>query len=232
MPDKVVPIAGFTDPFSSITHLSASLVFLVLLYFLLRRTARGHRFAVFVFGFACVFQLAISGSYHLLDPGAGRNVLQRIDHAAIFFLIAASFTPIHSILFRGLSRWGVLLLVWSTAITGITLKTIFFTSIPEWLGLIFFLGLGWIGVLSAIMLCRRFGVAYNRLLFLSGLSYTAGATLEFLHAPVIVARVIGPHELFHIAVILGISFHWIYVHGFASGKVYANTARQYELPGI
>ncbi len=232
MSDKVTPIAGFTDPFSSITHLAASLVFLVLFYFLLRKAGKGHRFAVFIFGFACIFQLAISGSYHLLDPGSGRNVLQRIDHAAIFFLIAASFTPMHSILFQGLSRWGMLLLVWVTAITGITLKTIFFTSIPEWLGLIFFLGLGWLGVLSAVLLCRRFGLRYNRPLFLSGLSYTAGATLEFLHAPVIVERVIGPHELFHIAVILGITFHWIYVYGFADGKVHANTPHQYKIPGL
>ena len=90
-----------------------------------------------VFAFSCVLLLSISGVYHLLSPGgSGRYVLHRLDHAAIFILIAGSFTPVHAILFRGPWRWGMLAGVWTMAITGLTLKTVYFTSIPEWFGLL------------------------------------------------------------------------------------------------
>ena len=55
---------------------------------------------VYMFVFGVVFLLAMSGVFHLLTPGTtGRAVLQRLDHAAIFFLIAATFTPVHVIQF-------------------------------------------------------------------------------------------------------------------------------------
>ena len=149
-------------------------IFIVLSFNLIKkgRGSSARTLSLIVFAFACVFQLAISGSYHILSPGGGRDVMQRLDHAAIFLLIAASFTSIHGILFKGILRWGILLLVWATAIAGITLKSIFFNDIPEWLGLVLYLSLGWIGVLTGILVSVRYGLKYNRLLFLSGLSYT------------------------------------------------------------
>ena len=57
-----------------------------------------------LFAFACDFQLFASGICHVLTPGTPAHlVLLRVDHAAIFVLIAATFTPVHAILFRG--RW-------------------------------------------------------------------------------------------------------------------------------
>jgi predicted membrane channel-forming protein YqfA (hemolysin III family) len=44
-----------------------------------------------------------------------------------------------------------------------------------------------------------------------GLAYTAGASLEFLGLPVVIYGVIGPHELFHIAVLAGLAWHWQFV---------------------
>ena len=218
---NIISIPGFTDPFSSLIHLLAALIFLILSVVLVRK-GRGSisRVSMLVlFSFACIFQLAISGSYHILDHGPGRDVLQRIDHAAIFLLIAASFTTIHGIIFKGFMRWGFLFLVWAIAITGLTLKTIYFESIPEWLGLTFYLSLGWLGCVTFFLLCKRFGIAYNRLLIYSGLAYTIGAVLEFIRMPVLISGVVGPHELFHIAVVIGIAFHWRYTFRFADGYV-------------
>ncbi len=207
----IYPIPGFSHPVSSLTHLLGAGVFAVLGVFLLRR-GRGNIARILslgVFAFTCVFLLSMSGVYHLLTPGGlGHNVLQRLDHAAIFALIAGSFTPLHVTLFRGLWRWGVLLLIWALAATGITLKVIFFSAIPEWLSLALYLGMGWIGLASGIALGRRHGFAFIKPLLFSGLSYTLGGLLEFLRWPVIVPGVLGPHELFHGAVLAGIGFHW------------------------
>jgi len=210
----IIPIPGFSDPFSSISHLLAAFVFLVYGVQLIA-LAGGHRVrvaAVSVFVFSVVFLLSMSGIFHLLEHQSdGRAILQRLDHAGIFALIAGTFTPVHTVLFKGFWRWGFLLLIWALAITGITLKSIFFNEFAEWLGLMFYLGLGWLGILSAYLTHRLHGFTVIKPLIYGALAYTAGATLEFLRLPIVIMGVIGPHELFHIAVIAGIVWHWQFV---------------------
>lgn len=205
---------GFSDPVSSMLHLLGALVFLVLGIRLLysHRGNTKYLTSMSVFIFAVVFALSMSGVYHLLTPATlGRAVMQRLDHAAIFTLIAATFTPVHVMLFRGILRWGFLFLIWVTALTGITLKTIFFNNISEWLGLIFYLGLGWLGAVSGWFIYRSTRWLYLKPLIFGALAYTAGAVIDFVQQPVLIPQVLGPHELFHIMVLAGITLHWIFL---------------------
>lgn len=223
MPDtgRVLSIAGFSDPVSSLTHLAAAVVFAVLGVVLLHRGRgdRGRLLALSVFAFSCVLLLSLSGVYHLLSPGtAGREVLKRLDHAAIFVLIAGSFTPVHAILFRGVWRWGMLAGIWGAAIAGLVLKTAYFSTMPEWLGLAMYLGLGWMGVISALALARRFGWRSIQPILWGALAYTVGALTEFLRWPVLLEGIVGPHEIFHLAVLAGISSIWVFVLGIAAGE--------------
>ena len=150
--------------------------------------------------------------YHLLElEGVSRAVLQRLDHAGIFALIAGTFTPAHAILFTGFWRWGFLIAIWSLAIAGITLKSIFFNELTEWVGLMGYLGLGWLGIFSAYVTHRLHGFSIIKPLLYGALAYTVGATLEFLRLPIVIAGVIGPHELFHVAVLSGLAWHWIFI---------------------
>jgi channel protein (hemolysin III family) len=172
-----------------------------------------------VFVFSCVLLLSLSGVYHLLTPDtAARGVLLRLDHAAIFVLIAGSFTPVHAILLR--ERWQQYLLagIWGAALTGLVLKTVYFDATPPWLGLLMYLGLGWLGLISTVALARRFGVRFVLPLVWGAAAYTLGALADFLRWPVLVPGVIGPHEVFHFAVLAGISFHWAFIRGIASGE--------------
>ncbi|MES0327606.1 MAG: hemolysin III family protein [Gammaproteobacteria bacterium] len=207
-------ISGFSDPFSSISHLVGAFVFLFYGLKLIHR-ARGHRASIFfisVFILSVVFLLSMSGIFHLLDhQSLARNVLQRLDHAGIFALIAGTFTPVHGLLFKGFWRWGFLTVIWCLAIIGITIKSIFFNELAEWVGLLFYLGLGWAGILSAYLTHKLHGITIIKPLIYGGLAYTAGASLEFLKLPILIPGVIGPHELFHIAVLLGIAWHWQFV---------------------
>ncbi|ALS99957.1 PAQR family membrane homeostasis protein TrhA [Lacimicrobium alkaliphilum] len=210
----VIDIPGFGDPFSSISHLLAALLALILGIGLIRQ-ALGQPVRVVtvcIYVFTVVFLLSMSGVFHLLDPGTtGRAVLKRLDHAGIFLLIAGTFTPIHAIIFRGFWRWGFLTLIWGLAITGLTLKTIYFSDFAEWLGLLFYIGLGWMGIASAYLTHQMHGFGIIRPLFFGALAYTLGATLDFLRVPVLIPGVLGPHELFHIAVLAGIAWHWKFV---------------------
>jgi len=208
---EIISIPGFSDPFSSMTHLFAATFFLLLGVRLIASSpVRGAKnVSLYVFVFSVVFLLSMSGVFHLLSPNSsGREVLQRLDHAAIFILIAGSFTPTHILLFKGWQRWLVLVFVWLAAITSITLKTIFFHEMPEWFSLILYLGLGWVGTLSAYLIHHHQYRGLNRFLALGALAYTVGAVLEFSRYPVVVAGVIGSHEIFHLFVIAGISMHW------------------------
>lgn len=207
-------IPGFSDPFSSITHLLGALFFLISCYKLVHLAdgIRERVIAVRVFVYSAVFLLTMSGVFHLLEHETiGRAVLQRLDHAGIFALIAGTFTPVHTILFKGFWRWGFLLLIWTLAILGITLKSIFFNDMAEWLGLFFYLGLGWLAIASAYLTHRLHGLEVIKPLLYGGLAYTIGASLEFSQYPIVIAGVVGPHELFHIAVLAGIAWHWQFI---------------------
>jgi channel protein (hemolysin III family) len=218
---RAVSIAGFSDPVSSLTHLAGAVVFAVLSVVLLGRGRgdRGRMISLSVFAFSCVLLLSLSGVYHLLSPGtAGREVLKRLDHAAIFLLIAGSFTPVHVILFRGAWRWGMLAGIWGAALAGLILKTVYFATMPEWLGMLMYLGLGWLGLISAVALSRRYGWRLLRPVLWAALAYTAGALSEFLRWPVLLAGIVGPHEIFHLAVLAGVSCTWAFILGVAAGE--------------
>ena len=208
-------IPGFTEPFNSISHLLGAVIFLglgVRLIFLGKgRTSRVISLTIFIF--SGVFLLSMSGVYHLLaNDGIGRTVLQYLDHAAIFVLIAGTFTPVHSILFTGWQRWGFLLLIWTIAIVGITLKSVFFNEITEWVGLLFYLGMGWVGALSGYLVYQRYGFVFLKFLLWGAFAYTLGAIMEYLRMPELIPGIIGPHELFHVAVLLGLGFHFMCIY--------------------
>jgi channel protein (hemolysin III family) len=217
----MLSIPGFSDPVSSLTHLTAAVVFAILGAFLVARGRGDARrvISLAVFAFSCVLLLSLSGVYHLLTPEtAARGVLMRLDHAAIFVLIAGSFTPVHVILLRDQWHWHLLAWIWVAAIAGLALKTVYFDTMPAWLGLLMYLGLGWLGLISTIALARRFGVRFVLPLVWGALAYTIGAVTEFLGWPVLAPGVVGPHEVFHLAVLAGVSFHWAFIRGIASGE--------------
>ena len=210
----IISIPGFSEPFSSISHLLAAALFSLAGLLLLLRS-RGHHgrfYSIGIFVFTVVFLLSMSGMFHLLDPGGEpRSIFRRLDHAAIFTLIAGTFTPIHVLLFSGWRRWSVLAVIWIFAIAGITVKTIYFNELPEWVGLTLYLSMGWIGSLSAVLIYHLHGGRYLVPLIAGAVAYTVGAVLEFLRMPTLIEGVIGPHELFHVFVVFGIGFHWLLI---------------------
>jgi channel protein (hemolysin III family) len=209
-----IEILGFSDPFSSVSHLLAAVIFFLVGIMLLVRHHKtvGQTTALAIFVSGVIILLSLSGVYHLLTPeSTGRMVLKRLDHAAIFFLIAATFTPIHFIMFKGFKRWGFLFIIWAIAITGITLKSIYFDDFPESLGLAFYLGMGWLGVATGYLLTQKLELSFIKYLLFGAAAYTIGAVIDFLNQPIIIPRLLGPHELFHVMVLVGITMHWLFV---------------------
>jgi len=217
----ITAIPGFSEPVACFTHLLGSAVFLVLGIALMRR-AHGHwgrTAGLATFAFGCVALLAISGVFHLLEPGgAGRAVMLRLDHAAIFFVISGTLTAVQAVMFVGVWRWGVIAALWVVTAAAITLKTIFFDSVPEWLSLTMYFALGWIAVVSVWKIHQRHGWGFIRPIVWGAIAYTVGAVLDFMRQPVVIPGVVGPHEVFHLTVLAGLGWHWWFLYGVADER--------------
>lgn len=216
---SIAPILGFSEPVSSWLHLFAALAFAVrgLWMLWLDRPRSRHVAALTVFVCGVVVLFLMSGVYHLLEPNqTPRLVMQRLDHAAIWLLIAATFTPVHLIAFRGFWRWGILGPIWGFAAGGIVVSTLLANQIPESVELALYLILGWVGMVTIWQLIRRRTWRGAALLLGGGVCYSAGALLDFTRAPIIIPYIMGPHEIFHLAVIAGVALHWHFISRLAS----------------
>ena len=206
---------------SSISHLAGLVVYFVLAIFMLVSAwrSRSRFWLSFVFCFTAVLMLSMSFVFHMLEPGyTARAVMLRLDVAAIFLLIAGTFTPIHGILFTGWKRSGILAMLWTIAITGLTLRTIFFESIPDVVGIGIFLAMGWIGAWSARLLFQDYGWPVVKPLIIGGVLYSIGAIINAAKWPVIISMVWGPHETFHLFVLAGLGAHWSLIAKLAEGN--------------
>src|SRR5688500_5284553 len=199
----VSPVLGFCEPIASWLHAGGAIVAVLPTRSLCRSAATpGASLALGLFGAAVVMSLTVSGTYHAIEIETGaRAVFQRLDHAFIWFLIAATFTPVHVILFRGPWRWAMLTVIWACAAAGIALKTIFFADVGPGLGLALVLVLGWLGVVPAGKIWQQEGRQATHLLLAGGLLYSLGGAASVAEMPVLIPGYFGHHELFLMAVL-------------------------------
>ena len=219
-PIEVFPWLGSREPFNSYSHLLGAAVFTGLAFRLIRlgRGDWSRTLSLTILAIASVLMLVVSGLYHLQWPGPTRELLLRMDVAVVFLLIAASMTPVHAILFSGAARWIPLTLIWTAAISGVIWRLSLSESSPGTLGVVVFLLFGWSSVIISVVLLHRFGWHFVQPAVMSGLAYTIGAICLMFHRPTLVPGLIGPHELWHIAVLCGIGLQWYFVSRFASAK--------------
>ena len=199
------------EPVSSLTHLVTSLfaVYVTLLFWQLTRGDRIKRLSLVCFGVSMVVLYAASGLYHGVNLPHGSPVLEvfrRLDHSAIYLLIAGTYTPVFAVVLTGRRRTFYLTLVWLLAGAGILTKWLFpLTSFAVTAGL--YLALGWIGLMPIQDMFRAAGPRGLVWGLGGGLFYTVGAILELAKWPVLVPGFIGYHEVFHLFDMAGTGTH-------------------------
>ena len=212
--DGVVSLPGIHEPLSSMSHLAGAVVFAWLSYYLLRPLwgSWGQFLSVLVFVSSAVVLLTASATYHMLPGGSlAREIMLKVDHVAIFLLIAGTFTPIHFISFKGWERWGVLALVWAIAILGSVLRIQFIEVISPAVNAALYLGMGWIGALTAFLLWRSGEKDLIFFAVMGGVCYSLGAISNAVKWPNLIGGVWGPHETLHFFVLAGLTLHWVVV---------------------
>lgn len=150
---------------------------------------------------------ASSAVYHLAQTSE-KNILtlKRIDHMAIFAMIAGTYTPICLISLRDSFGWTLLISVWGIAISGILLK-IFWIGAPRWLSTLIYVAMGWACVFGLSTMKAAMPEASFDWLVYGGVAYTVGAVVYGTKWPNPWPSNFGFHEIWHLFVMAGAFSH-------------------------
>jgi hemolysin III len=151
-----------------------------------------------------VAMLGCSALYNMAGAGRWKPVLQRLDHAAIFVMIAGTYSPVTLLAIGGGWGWGLFATVWTGALGGVVLKLLAPARI-ERIAILFYLALGWAGVVAVEPLLKALGWPDLLLLLAGGLLYSLGV-------PVHLATRLRFHDaLWHVCVLAGAACHYALV---------------------
>jgi len=202
-------IRALREPVNSLTHwlgVVLAVPFLVVMLWWARdKGLSAWPFVVFGVSFALLY--LASASYHSFH-GSERALawLRKLDHSAIFLLIAGSYTPVAYFGLTGELRFTVLALVWGIAIAGITLKLVTM-KLPRWLSTALYLGMGWLAIAFMPQFMQTLPVGALVWLGVGGLLYTIGAVVYATKKLDFIPGVFGFHEVWHLFVLGGSSAH-------------------------
>lgn len=198
------------EPVNAITHLIAggiSIIGLISLIFLgwgdLQRVG-----TFLIYGISLVLMFLASGIYHwILGSDELLLNLRKLDHSAIYLLIAGTYTPICIHFFDGFWQYGIVILVWILAIIGIIVK-LFVINAPRWITAGVYLLMGWLGIMGINEILINMPKPAIAWLIAGGLFYSVGAIIYITRKMDFFPGRFGFHEIWHIFVILGAFSHF------------------------
>jgi hemolysin III len=160
--------------------------------------------SIVLYGGSLVLLYFASTIYHLEKKISRKNKLRILDHISIYVLIAGTYSPIVLILLDDSLGWELFWTVWGLVAAGTVLK-LFFTGRFETISLLLYLIMGWLIVFDFQALYERTDSFGLTLLALGGLFYTVGILFYIRH------RVKFFHVVWHIFVLLGSLFHFLFI---------------------
>ena len=164
---------------------------------------------VSVFGGTMVLLYLASTLYHILTHEAAKQLFRLFDHAAIFLLIAGTYTPFSLGVLRGPWGWSMLAAVWTLAVIGITLKINKRTRHSR-ISIVLYVIMGWLAVIAVKPIVMLIPVPGILLIFAGGLAYTGGLAFFAAH------RIRYNHFIWHLFVIAGTTCHFFAVLWYAA----------------
>ena len=155
-----------------------------------------------IYGLSLIILYAASTLYHAAKDPKKRRKLNILDHAAIYILIAGSYSPFCLVALDSELGWYLFIFVWIFALIGIVLK-LFFTGKYDKISTAMYLLMGWQVIFLIKPLMNSLSENNLNLLFLGGLFYTIGAILYSIK------RLPYNHAIFHVFVLLGSASHFL-----------------------
>lgn len=201
------------EPFNALTHLAGVVAALCGgIGLVVAAAGEPWRTASFaVYGAASLTLFSASTLLHAVQAGPELETwLRRGDHAAIFLLIAGSYTPVALVTLRdhaARAAWPLFMAVWALALGGVLYKLLWFQA-PRWLSTALYLLLGWMALVAIGPLMRAMPVGGIALLVAGGAFYSVGAVVYALKRPDPAPRTVGYHGLWHLFVLAGWGAHF------------------------
>ena len=154
-----------------------------------------------IFGVTLVLLYTASTLYHSFEGERPKMLLRKLDHAAIFLLIAGSYTPFVLVTLRGPWGWSLFGVVWTLALAGVVLK-FWFAGRYRLVSTLLYLGMGWLVMVALKPLMAALPHGGLRLLVAGGLCYTGGAVFYLWR------QLPYSHAIWHLFVLGGSGCHW------------------------
>jgi hemolysin III len=199
----------FEEKLNILSHGIGVILGLVALIFLVLHAAQDgtavHVVSFTIYGASIIILYLASTLYHKATKPRLRNRLRIFDHAAIYVLIAGTYTPYALVTLEGTIGWTIFGLAWGIAIVGIILK-LFFTGKFDKLSTLMYVFMGWIIIFAINPLIANLSSEGLFWLMAGGVFYTIGAVLYSIR------KLPFNHAIFHVFVLAGSISHFISVY--------------------
>ncbi|MBC7784309.1 MAG: hemolysin III family protein [Burkholderiales bacterium] len=199
------------EPFCGLSHgLGAVLSLIGLVVLLVNARQDSLTIAgVAVYGISMVVLYTASFLVHSVRCSARiENRLERIDYAAIFFLIAGTYTPVCLSTLPDAWGWTILAAEWALAIIGATMVLL---RGPGRAWVMLYVPMGWLVLVAAVPILQRMQTASLLMLLAGGVIYSVGAVVFVLKKPSLLPGRFGYHDLWHVLVMAASGCHFVAV---------------------
>jgi len=162
-----------------------------------------------IFGGSAVLLYLASTLYHAVAHAQTKERLQRLDHSAIYILIAGTYTPITLGVLRGSWGWSLLAVVWTLAVAGVIFKALAGARYDR-ISTLLYLAMGWLALVAIKPLWLHMQPGGLAWLFAGGTAYTVGVVFYALDN-----RFRYSHFIWHLFVLAGTCCHFLVVLRYA-----------------
>jgi hemolysin III len=162
-----------------------------------------------IYGAGLVLLYGFSTLYHS-TRGRAKRFFRKLDHNAIYLLIAATYTPFTLVTLRGPWGWSLFGIVWALALLGMLQETLFGHGTRR-LSLVIYVLMGWVGIVAIVPLIEALSPAGFAWLAAGGVIYTAGIVFYVFDE-----RFKHWHGIWHLFVVGGSAAHYVAVLGYVA----------------
>jgi hemolysin III len=205
------------EPVSGLTHLASAAAALAggIALWYASPPLPARRAAFLIYGLSLFVMFTASAVYHLVRTSARRELfLRRVDHTAIFLLIAGTYTPVCVVVLPGVLGTALLAAIWVLAAAGILIHLFFISKVSRWLSIMLYALMGWLGIVGIVPLVRALPLAGLAWLLGGGVIYTAGALVYATKKLDFAPGRFGFHEVWHIFVTAAAACHFAFVRAY------------------
>ncbi|MDD4924351.1 MAG: hemolysin III family protein [Dehalococcoidales bacterium] len=197
--------------YSHLAGVVAALIGLIILLFV-TWGRWDYLFVSLIYGLGSTCLFGASFMYHAQKREENAlNIWRKLDHVAIFIMIAGTYTPMAYVYLEGAWFWSIIGVQWACVLAGLFFK-VFYMRAPRIISPILYLLMGWMAVIPMNILWHSMSVLSFCLLAGGGVAYSAGAIIYAAKKPNPFPGVFGFHEIFHFFILLGAILHYFMVY--------------------